>query len=189
MSQILEEHNLDIKKAVMAILFLESDGISLSTIVRRTGYPESEVEEVLNTLKETLENLGLTIIKGTDNVIALSTSSACSSFVENFKKSDAVAELSRPTLETLSLILYRKDGVTKSELDYVRGVNTTLMIRSLSVRGLISLDETTGKYKPTVEFLASLGVTKVEDLPDFEKVNQDFGLLSQSNITQENQNS
>ncbi|HRH30818.1 MAG TPA: SMC-Scp complex subunit ScpB, partial [Candidatus Paceibacterota bacterium] len=66
-------------------------------------------------------------------------------------------------------------GVTRAQLDFIRGVNTSFILRNLEIRGLI---KKAGKgrvvYEPTVETLAHLGVSRVEELPKFEEVNNNL---------------
>ena len=81
-------------------------------------------------------------------------------------------DLSKATLETLSIVLY-KNGATRAEIDYIRGVNSTFSLRALSVRGLVEKiqdpsDNRRFIYKPTFELLSFMGVTKVEELPEYE---------------------
>lgn len=78
--------------------------------------------------------------------------------------------------------MYGND-VTRGVIDYIRGVNSSFILRSLLVRGLIERkpyekDKKRFAYTPTIELLASLGVQKVQDLPDYEKINNE--LTSQS---------
>ena len=110
-----------------------------------------------------------------ENDISLGTNPEISTLIENLQKEELNKEFSKSSLETLSIILY-KNGVSRSEIDYIRGVNSSFILRALSVRGLIekSLDpKDTRKiiYKPSFELLSFMGVKNVEELPDYEKVN------------------
>ncbi len=77
-------------------------------------------------------------------------------------------------METLAIILYQ-GPVKRSQIDYVRGVNSQFILRNLLVRGLIDrsldpADERVFVYSPSLELLSYLGVSSVKDLPEFEKV-------------------
>ena len=82
-------------------------------------------------------------------------------------------DLGRAGLETISIILY-KNPVTKNEIDFIRGVNSQFIIRNLLIRGLIErIPNPNGRgnlYQPTFELLRYMGVEKIENLPDYEKV-------------------
>ena len=93
------------------------------------------------------------------------------------KKEELSRELSKASLETLTIILYT-DGVTRSEIDFIRGVNSSFILRNLSVRGLIEKsDAKEGRrnaYYPTLDTLAYMGVTRREELPDFDNLHTKF---------------
>src|SRR3989344_340255 len=84
-----------------------------------------------------------------------------------FKLREFYSELSRASLETLAIILY-KGPISRREIDHIRGVNSGLILRSLMIRGLIERTEGTERsysYKATLKLLEHLGITRREDLP------------------------
>ena len=83
-------------------------------------------------------------------------------------------ELTRPQLETLTVIAY-KSPITKSEIEQIRGINCTMILRNLLMRGLIIEEEGTleSVYTVSLETLSLLGITKVEDLPDYQKLHDE----------------
>ncbi len=77
----------------------------------------------------------------------------------------------RQMARTLSIILY-KNGAARSEIDYIRGVNSSFILRNLLIRGLVEKD--TDKkdsrriiYKPTLETISYLGIGKIDELPEY----------------------
>jgi segregation and condensation protein B len=75
-------------------------------------------------------------------------------------------------LETLSIVLYL-GPVSRSEIDYIRGVNSNFILRNLLMRGLVErieheTDKRSLKYRPTFELLSFLGIGSVEELPEYE---------------------
>jgi segregation and condensation protein B len=79
------------------------------------------------------------------------------------------AELSRPALEALTIIAYR-GPLSKHELEKIRGVNCTQILRNLMIRGLV-IEETMEHdvhYSVTGDFLNYLGITSVQELPDYD---------------------
>jgi len=84
-------------------------------------------------------------------------------------------ELSKASLETLSIILY-KSGIGRSEIDYIRGVNSSFILRALSVRGLVERnadpkDNRRYIYKPSFELMSYMGIKSLQELPDWQEVN------------------
>ena len=83
--------------------------------------------------------------------------------------------LSGAALETLSIVAYNQP-VTRSSVEFIRGVNSDSAINRLIERGLIEecgrLD-TPGKpllYRTTPEFLKSFGITSLDELPDISNI-------------------
>mgnify|MGYP003490965444 CR=1 FL=1 len=106
----------------------------------------------------------------------LGTAPEMSDFFAGLRKDELQKERSKASLETLSIVLY-KEGVTRSDINFIRGVNSSYILRNLEIRGLIDRinhksDNRTYVYKPSLELLAYLGVSSVADLPDFERVKQ-----------------
>ncbi len=90
------------------------------------------------------------------------------------EKSERGGELSKASLETLAIIVY-KNGVTRSEIDYIRGVNSSFILRNLYLRGLISKSEGEkkgrgAKYIPTVDLIRFLGITELTELPGYTDI-------------------
>lgn len=90
--------------------------------------------------------------------------------VRAFLGLDREAKLSSASLETLAIVAYRQP-VTRSEIDGVRGVDSSGVIAKLHARGLI---ESVGRlstvgnpiqYGTTIEFLSQFGLTSLGDLP------------------------
>ena len=102
-----------------------------------------------------------------------------SALIEKSRKEELRAELGRAALETLAVILY-KNGATRRELEYIRGVNSTAILRTLSMRGLVSRvadqkDDRVFRYEPTLELFSLLGISRAEELPEFAGVSSELG--------------
>ena len=82
-------------------------------------------------------------------------------------------KLSQPAQETLTMIAYLQP-VTRADVEAVRGVQCSDMIRQLIDRGLIRVsgeDDSLGRpflYATTRAFLDMFGLGRLEDLPDYE---------------------
>jgi segregation and condensation protein B len=76
-----------------------------------------------------------------------------------------VKDLGKAGLETLSIILYQ-GPISRAEIDYIRGVNSNFILRNLLIRGLIERvenphDQRSFLYKPTLELISYLGLSKI----------------------------
>ncbi|MCF7906851.1 SMC-Scp complex subunit ScpB [Patescibacteria group bacterium] len=100
--------------------------------------------------------------------------------VKDFLQQEIDQELTPASLETLSVIAYR-GPITKEELEKIRGVNCTIILRNLLIKGLVEEKKVSGEeerdqsqnlYTVSLEFIKCLGIDKVQELPDYEKLNQ-----------------
>ncbi|MGE5426120.1 MAG: SMC-Scp complex subunit ScpB [Bacillota bacterium] len=161
---------------IEALLLVTSKPLSLKEIASAAGVKNAEAEQALNELAAAYENeeRGIRIITAA-NSYQLVSAGEHSAMVRDFLKSEATGELTQPSLEALTIIAYR-GPVSKIELERIRGVNCSLIIRNLLLRGLI--EETFDKqknenyYQATLDFVRFLGLGSVEELPDYERLHQ-----------------
>lgn len=174
---------MNLEAKIEAILFFKGEPISLEKLAGVLKVSKDAVKEAVNNLKTSLLNRGI-VLQENDGEYLLGTHPEMSDIIENFKKEELNRELSKASLETLSIILY-KNGATHAEVDYIRGVNSNFTLRALSVRGLVNR-ETDKKdnrryiYKPSFELLSFMGVKNVEELPDYADINNGIEVSAKS---------
>ena len=157
---------------IEAILLFKNEPVSLKELSKSLNISLDETQLAINNLQKKYEDSGIVIV--TDGEVAsFGTHPSLSSFIEEIQKEEVSRELGKAGLETLSIVLY-KHPVSRREIDYIRGVNSSYILRSLMMRGLVErVDTTAGErsysYKPTLELLRHLGITKKEDLPNYEE--------------------
>lgn len=155
-----------------AVLFASGEPLSKKRLATLLGVSEDLLEAGLAELSKTLHGRGLSLID-TGSEVELRTAPEAAEIVKKLREAELSRDLGKASLETLAIILY-KDGATRSEVDWVRGVNSTAALRSLLLRGLVERSEDTAdrrraRYTPTVDALAHLGVSSREALPRFEE--------------------
>jgi len=155
--------------AIQSILFVASKPLTVAELSKAVKMPSSEVEAGLKTLETQLAESGLSLISN-EGKYSLGTSTTGAELVRAFLHTEQNGELTRPALETLTIVAYR-GPVTKPEIEQIRGVNCSLILRNLLVRGLVEegKDEK-GEltYSVTHAFLAHLGLTSTSSLQDYE---------------------
>ena len=169
----MNQDTLSIDTKIEALLFFKGEPLTVKDLAGFLSLSETEIEAGLATLQEKLSNRGLQAIVHNGEVM-LATHRLMGEFFETMRKDELTRELSKASLETLSIILY-KDGATRADIDYIRGVNSSFILRNLLIRGLIQKgtdpkDSRKNLYSPTLDLLAFLGVNGVADLPNFETV-------------------
>lgn len=165
---------MTLESKIEAILFFKAEPVSLKKLADILGANSKEIKESLENLKENLKDRGIVLLEK-ENEVMLGTNPEISTLIEKLQKEELNRDLSKASLETLSIVLY-KDGVTRAEIDYIRGVNSSFTLRLLAARGLVerNLDPKDNRrfiYKPSFDLLSFMGVKSQSELPDFNEIN------------------
>ncbi len=166
---------LKLEAQVEAILFWKGEPLKIKKLAEMLGVSNDDIENAIKELESNLTNRGLTLIRLEDE-IGLGTHPEMGEKIKELTKEEITRDLGKAGLETMTIILY-KGPVTRADIDYIRGVNSQFILRNLLVRGLIERvpnpnDERSYLYKPTFALLEYLGISKVEDMPEFESLKQ-----------------
>jgi segregation and condensation protein B len=162
---------------VEALLFSRAEPWTMVELAKALGLGGQETTDAINELETLMGERGIVLMRAGDT-ITLGTHPEASAVLEKIYKEELSKGLSKASIETLSIIMYG-DEVTRGKIDYIRGVNSGFILRSLLVRGLIERkvyprDRKRFMYTPTVALLATLGAEKVEALPDYERIHAEL---------------
>ncbi len=149
---------------IVTLLFLSGEPMKIDSLALLLGVKKEDVETHIDEVSNALASIGLALLKSSDG-LSIVTQSVQAPLVEAFWKEELQGDLTPATLQVLTLVAYL-GSPTREEISYVRGVQSSQSIRTLAVRGLISRNGEVCSL--TGEALKELGVTKVEDLPDYE---------------------
>jgi segregation and condensation protein B len=156
---------------IESILFVASKPLAVRKIANVLKVDKEVVMEILEKLREKYNRpeSGIILLQNNDEW-QLASNPDNREIAENFLKSEAHGELTRPQLETLTVISYC-GPITKAELEQIRGVNCSLILRNLMMRGLVKEVEKTESllpmYEATMDYLRHLGLKSMEELPDY----------------------
>lgn len=164
---------MQLESKIEGLLFYKGEEVEIKKLAEIFKVSIEEIEEALKKLEVSLSGRGLVIVRK-DNQVVLGISADLSPVIEEIRKEEITKELTKSSLETLSIILY-KNGVSRSEIDYIRGVNSSFILRNLLVRGLIekTIDQKDSRrflYRPTFDTLSFMGITSIKELPNHEEV-------------------
>ena len=154
------------------ILFVVGDeGINLNTLCEIMNISETEAKDLLLKLKKSYEekNRGLRISYLGDS-FKLTTKEEHRKYYEKMVINPETNTLSQAALEVLAIVAYNQP-ITRIEIDELRGVSCSHVIRKLLAKGLLKeagKSDMPGRpnlYKTTSEFLDYFGLATIEDLP------------------------
>src|SRR3990167_4374048 len=160
---------LNLENKIEAILFFKNEPVSISELIKLVEGKPEEVRTALANLREYYKDRGVVMVSDGE-LVSFGTHPDAGPLIENLQKEELSCELGRAGLETLAIILY-KGPISRREIDYIRGVNSSFILRTLLIRGMIERAESTEKsysYKATLKLLEYLGISRLQDLPEYE---------------------
>lgn len=163
---------MNLKSAIETILFAYGEPMSPENLAKLTGVKKEEVIEAMTALKTDYEGRGFVILEK-DGTYELGSNPDNAGFIEKLVKSEFSEELTRAAVETLAIVAYR-GPITRAEIEYLRGVNSSFILRNLLMRGLVERienpkDARSYLYRISFDFLKYMGVSKIENLPGYEE--------------------
>ncbi|MSR85108.1 SMC-Scp complex subunit ScpB [Candidatus Uhrbacteria bacterium] len=172
---------ITLSQKIEAILFTTARAQTIKRLAEMCEVSVDEVKAALDVLDEQLTGSALQLTRqGSD--IELVTRPELSVVARLALKEEAQGELTRPSLEALAILAYR-GPLTRPELEQIRGVQCSLILRNLMLRGLVETHEDTRLGQPvyavTIDFLKTLGVDRLEHLPDFASLHT-HGVVEQA---------
>ena len=139
---------------------------------------KNDLQSILNELKEEYQSRNLQILEVADGY-QLCTRYEFNDWIRKFLKLDRSSRLSQPSLDALSIIAY-KQPLTRQELDDIRGVDSSGVIKTLLEKKVIApagRKKVPGRpimYRTTQKFLEYFGLKDLSDLPTLEDLKEEL---------------
>lgn len=155
-----------------ALLFVTAEPIPVTRLLALLGaVTKQEVEQALTSLGQDYEQEGrglqLAEVAGGYRIV---TKAEFAPWLKRLEKVKAPSKLSRSALESLAIIAY-KQPIVRAEVEQIRGVETSGVIRTLLERKLVRIvgrKEEPGRpimYGTTKAFLEHFGLKDLSQLP------------------------
>ena len=167
-----------IKLIIESLLFASSEPLTprqIHAILPKTGF--EDIKNILQDLKNEYDEMQRSfIIKEVANGYQFRTLPFYKPYITNMLNSSP-PKLSRPTLETLTIIAY-KQPIIRQEIERYRGVDVGGILKTLLKRGLI---KTVGRkalpgrpiiYGTTRKFLEVFDLKDLSSLPTLKEINE-----------------
>ncbi len=164
----------DAERFIEALLFVAEDPVSLQDLASALQTDGDIIKKAIAHLTRDAEERGIRIVQKNSHIQMVTVPEA-SPIIERFLGIDRARSLSSAALETLSIIAYRQP-VTRAEIEAIRGVDSSGVLRTLDGRSLI---ESVGRleqagrpilYGTTFEFLQYFGIDSLAELPDLPEI-------------------
>lgn len=190
----------EIKGIIEALLFVSGEPLSADRVKGvleeiDKGKIKSLLWELQHEYEMRLSGLRIAEVAGGFQIV---TRPELAQWIKKLKKVKQSSRLSMPSLETLAIIAY-KQPIVKAEIEDIRGVDSTGVLKGLLDKRLIKIigrKDVPGKpilYATTKEFLQYFGLKDVSDLPtlkeftDLEEAGNTSLIEADENIPAESQ--
>jgi segregation and condensation protein B len=168
-------------KPIIENLLLASDQPVSADLLYQTFLGRASKEDlqvVLKELQEDYQSRNLHIVEVADG-FQLCTRSEYSDWIRKLLKLDKSFKLSRAGLDTLAIIAY-KQPLTRAEVDEIRGVDSSGVVKTLLEKKIISpagRKNVPGKpmmFRTTQKFLEYFGLRDLSEMPTLEDFNEEL---------------
>ena len=165
------------KALIEGLLFVKgSDGLSLDELVSITEFDKQDIKKALKELYDDMSSDDRGIqLELLGNKYKLTTKEKHNEYYKKLTLEEESGILSQAAIETLAIIAYN-EPITRVEIDEIRGVNSSYLVRKLLLKNLIQevgRSELAGhprQYGVTNDFLDYFGLNSIEDLPPIEEI-------------------
>ena len=173
--------NEQLAQKIEALLFALGRPVARTELQKLLDAPPENINEALSQAR--WEGRGIVLVDD-GKTLELRTAPSSAEMIEKIRRDEYAREVGRAGQEVLAAVLYR-GPLTRSEIDFIRGVNSSQTLRTLTMRGLVRKiqnpkDSRSFLYESTTELLATLGVSRVQDLPDYAEVRDRLSKLEEA---------
>jgi len=171
----------DIKATLEALLFVWHDPLTMEKLASvLEGVPKSTLKTTMQVLQDEYEQVGRgLLITEVAGGFVMVTRPEHSAAIKRLSKAKTSTKLSRSALEAMAIISY-KQPITRSEIEKIRGVETSGVLRTLLDQKMIRIvgrQEIPGRpilYGTGKQFLQRFGLRDLRDLPPLKEL-KDLG--------------
>ena len=162
------------------LLYVQGDiGLTLEQVMDILNISEEEAKNLIYKLKNSYEDSSRGLrINYLGNTFKLTTKEEHKEYYQRLLENPKNNVLSNSALETLAIIAYN-EPITRVEIDELRGVDSSYIVRRLLAKGLIKecgKSDLPGKptlYKTTDDFLDYFGLSSINELPSLDTLEED----------------
>ena len=162
---------------IEALLFALGKPLARVELAAMLSVSAEEIEQALTLLVEQgKENDRGIVLVDDGQHVELRTAPAAAELIEKVRREEFSRELGRSGAEVIAILLYQ-GLATRTQIDFIRGVNSSQALRTLSVRGLVRKaaspnSQRSMAYELTTDALAALGISRFLEAPEFEEIRE-----------------
>ena len=158
---------MELHEKIEGVLFYKAVPMKKTALCKLFDVEMEVLLPALQTLKESLVSHAIKLSES-DSEVQLVTAPELDELIESIRKDEMKRDIGKAGAETLAIVLY-KGPISRAEIDRIRGVNSSFILRNLLVRGLVEKDteKNSSVFLPTTLLLSHLGITNKMELPNY----------------------
>ena len=158
---------MDLSQKIEGVLFYKATPMKKAALCKLFDVNEETTQNALQVLTSRLQYSGIRLLETTSEV-QLVTAPELDFIIEGVRKEEMKRDIGKAGAETLAIVLY-KGPISRAEIDRIRGVNSSFILRNLLIRGLIEreTEKNASLFVITPTLLAHLAITNKTELPNY----------------------
>jgi segregation and condensation protein B len=178
---------MELSQQIEGLLFYKAAPIKKNALCKLFEVDENTLRSALSQLSSRLQQGGVRLVES-DTEVELVTAPELDTLIESVRKDEMKRDIGKAGAETLAIILY-KGPISRAEIDRIRGVNSSFILRNLLVRGLIERDmqKNSSVFGVTTSLLSHLGISNKTELPNYAIVLDQLEKFEAEQNAEENQ--
>lgn len=158
---------MELPQKIEGVLFYKAVPMKKTSLCKLFDVEMEVLLPALQTLKENLASRAIKLTES-DSEVQLVTAPELDELIESIRKDEMKRDIGKAGAETLAIVLY-KGPISRAEIDRIRGVNSSFILRNLLVRGLVEreAEKNSSVFRATTLLLSHLGITHKMELPNY----------------------
>jgi segregation and condensation protein B len=158
---------MELSQKLEGVLFYKGVPMKKSTLKKLFEVSDEELQNATAVLISRLEHGGIKLLES-ESELELVAHPELDQLLESIRKEELKRDIGKAGAETLAIVLY-KGPISRAEIDRIRGVNSSFILRNLLVRGLVerTLEKNNSLFSATTALFAHLGITSKMQLPNY----------------------
>lgn len=158
------------QQKILVLLFISGEPLTLETISKLSGISVEEINKFIPELKQYLKEGGFDLLVN-QNELSIITQPQHAQLVTSLWIQELHGDLTPAALQVLTIVAYLSNP-TKQDISFIRGVQSNQSIRTLMVKGYLTIEKDVCTL--TMDALKHLGITKIEELPEYENLHKEL---------------
>jgi len=168
---------MDTESILESLLFATGEPMTVFELSELLKQPQDVIEQALVNLQQFYETnkRGVRLINNNERWL-MTINPEANPYLNKLKKEVFEGDLSPASSETLAIVAYR-GPISRAEINEIRGVDSSYILHQLLLRELIERFPNPQRansflYNISFKLLNHLGITKVQDLPNYEELHK-----------------